>query len=60
MFTLWGSTTDLQGYVDLDLTGDIDTTWSTIGYVFIVGGAEVSVVMWIIIRLRGLFGVISL
>ena len=33
-----GSTTNLQGYVDLDLAGDIDTRWSTIGYVFTVGG----------------------
>ena len=37
-----GSTTDLQGYVDLDLVGDIDTRWSTIGYVFTIGGAVVS------------------
>ena len=33
-----GSTTSLQGYVDSDLAGDIDTRWSTIGYVFTIGG----------------------
>ena len=33
-----GSTTNLQGYVDLDLAGDIDTRQSTTGYVFTVGG----------------------
>ena len=32
-----GSTTDLQGYVDSNLVGHIDTRGSTIGYVFIVG-----------------------
>ena len=37
-----GSTIDLQGYVDLDLAGDIDTKWSTTGYVFTVGGVAVS------------------
>ena len=37
-----GSTTDLQGYVDSDLARDIDTRQSTIGYVFIVGGAGVN------------------
>ena len=37
-----GSTTDLQGYVDSDLAWDIDTRWSTIGYVFTIGGAAVS------------------
>ena len=42
MSPLWGSTTDLQGYVDSDLAGDIDTRRSTTGYVFIVGGADVS------------------
>ena len=42
MSTLWGSTTNLQGYVDLDLAGDIDTRWITIGYVFTVGGVVVS------------------
>ena len=36
------STTDLQGYVDLDLVGDIDTRQSTTFYVFIVGGIAVS------------------
>ena len=36
-----GSTTDLQGYVDSDLAGDIDTRRSTIGYVFTIGGAAV-------------------
>ena len=35
------STNNLQGYVDLDCVGDIDTRWSTIGYVFTVGGAAV-------------------
>ena len=29
-----GSTTNLQGCVDLGLVEDIDTRWSTIGYVF--------------------------
>ena len=37
-----GSTTNLQGYVDSDLVGDIDTRWSTTGYVFTVGGIVVS------------------
>ena len=37
-----GSTTNLQGYIDSDLVGDIDTRWSTIGYVFTVGGAAMS------------------
>ena len=37
-----GSTTNLQGYVDSDLAGDIDTRRSTTGYVFTVGGAAVS------------------
>ena len=37
-----GSTTNLQDYVNSDLVGDIDTRQSTIGYVFIVGGAAVS------------------
>ena len=37
-----GSTTDLQGYIELDLVGDIDTRWSTIGYVFTIGGVVVS------------------
>ena len=37
-----GSTTNLQGYVDLELVGDIDTRWSTIGYVFTIGGAVVN------------------
>ena len=37
-----GSTTDLQGYVDSNLAGDIDTRQSTIGYVFTVGGVVVS------------------
>ena len=37
-----GSTTNLQGYVDSDLAWDIDTRWSTIGYVFTIGGAAVS------------------
>ena len=36
------STTDLQGYVDSDLVGDIDTRWITIGYVFTIGGVVVS------------------
>ena len=29
-------------YVDLDFVGDIDTSWSTIGYVFTIGGVVVS------------------
>lgn len=37
-----GSITHLQGYVDSDLVGDIDTSQSTIGYVFTIGGAIVS------------------
>ena len=37
-----GSTTDLLGYVDSDLVGDIDIKWSTTGYVFSVGGTAVS------------------
>ena len=37
-----GSTTTLQGYVNSDLVGDIDTRWSTIGYVFTIGGTIVS------------------
>ena len=37
-----GSTTNLQGYVDLALTRDIDSRWSTIGYVFTIGGAAMS------------------
>ena len=37
-----GPTTNLQGYVDSDLVGDIDTRWSTTDYVFTVGGAAVS------------------
>ena len=37
-----GSTTNLQGYFDSYLVGDIDTRWSTIGYVFTIGGAVVS------------------
>ena len=36
------STTNLQGYVDSDLVGDIDTRQSTIGYVFTVGGAAMN------------------
>ena len=36
-----GSITDLQGYVYLDLVGDIDTRQSTIGYVFTIGGVAV-------------------
>ena len=42
MFTFWGPSTDLWGYVDLDFEGDIDTKWSTIGYVFTVSEAIVS------------------
>jgi ATP-binding cassette subfamily B (MDR/TAP) protein 1 len=37
-----GSSTTVHGYVDSDLAGDIDTRWSTIGYVFTVGGTTVS------------------
>ena len=39
-----GSTTDLQGYGDSDLVGDIDTRQSTTGYVFTIVGAAVSCV----------------
>ena len=42
-----GSTTHLQGYVDSDLIGDIDTKWSTTSYVFTIGGVEVSWVSWL-------------
>ena len=37
-----GSTTNLQGYIDLDLVGDINTRQSTIGYVFTIRGTVVS------------------
>ena len=37
-----GYTTKLQGYVDSNLVRDIDTRWSTTGYVFTVGGATMS------------------
>ena len=37
-----GSTTDLQGFIDSYLARDIDTRWSTIGYVFTIGGAVMS------------------
>ena len=37
-----GSSTDLQGYVDSDLAGDIDTRQHTTCYVFTIGGAIVS------------------
>jgi hypothetical protein len=37
-----GSNTILQGYVDLDITGDKDSRRSTAGYVFTVGGTIVS------------------
>ena len=36
-----GSTTDLQGYFDLDLVGDIVTRQSITSYVLTVGRAEV-------------------
>ena len=36
------STTNLQGYVDSDLAGDIDIRRNTTGYVFTIGGAAVS------------------
>ena len=42
MFTFGGSNTDLEGYVDLYLEGDIDTRWSTTGYVFTICGAAMS------------------
>ena len=32
-----GYTITLEGYVDSELVGDIDTRWSTIGYVFTIG-----------------------
>ena len=34
------STIDLQGYVDSNLVGDIDSRWSTTGYVFTFGGGN--------------------
>jgi len=37
-----GSNTDLAGYVDSNLVGDIDTKQSTAGYVFTVGGITMS------------------
>ena len=36
------STTNLQGYVDSNLVGDIDNMWNTTGYVFTIGGTVVS------------------
>ena len=37
-----GSTTNLQGYIDSNLARDIDTKWSTIGYVFTIGVVALS------------------
>jgi hypothetical protein len=37
-----GLDTFLQGYVDLDMTGDKDNRTSTTGYVFTIGGTIVS------------------
>ena len=37
-----GSNTTLQGYVDSDMVGDRDSSRSTTGYVFTVGGTAVS------------------
>ena len=37
-----GSETILQGYVDSDMAGDIDSKMSTTGYVFTVGGTTIS------------------
>ena len=37
-----GSTTTVQGYVDSDLAGDIDSRRSTTGYIFTIGGTAVS------------------
>jgi hypothetical protein len=37
-----GSYIDLKGYVDSNLIEDINTKWSTTGYVFIVGRIIVS------------------
>ena len=37
-----GSSTLLQGYVDLDMAGDKDSMRSTIGHVFTMGGTTVS------------------
>lgn len=42
-----GSTNDFQSYVDSDLIGDIDTMWSTTGYIFTIGGVVVSWVFWL-------------
>ena len=33
---------NLQGYVDSDLGGDVDTQWSATGYVYSFGGTIVS------------------
>ena len=44
---LGGSTTNLQGHVGSYLVWDIDTKWSTIGYVFTIGGVAVSWVSWL-------------
>ena len=37
-----GASLKLQGYVDADLTGDIDSRKSTIGSVFTLGGTTIS------------------
>jgi hypothetical protein len=37
-----GSNIVLQGYVDSDMAGDIDSRRSTTGYVFTVGGTTIS------------------
>jgi hypothetical protein len=37
-----GSNTIIQGYVDLDMAGDIDCRRSTTWYFFIVGGTTIS------------------
>ena len=33
---------NLQGFVDADLGGDVDSSKSTSGYIYTIGGAEVS------------------
>ena len=37
-----GSSSELSGFVDFDLTGAVDTRRSTTGYVFTIGGTAVS------------------
>ena len=39
-----GASLKLQGYVDADFAGDIDSRKSTIGFVFTLGGTAISYV----------------